>query len=1057
MPLIGSSTFADFALAEQQNTRVRFDGRVELGSRNLFANPDLKDFASDPDSPTGSAEAGKPEGVVLGSAEAPAGWGVYVHDLEDAESRPTRQTIGPLGMDRDTYKQDGPLVEGPEPADATRRAKIAPPGQSEVEVIARERVGYAGGWRALSYSWIVGPRIYDSDRLTSPAPRTYVELSEGEQIQQPLPQGPPEGATGIALLMTEECDTQNQASTAPLYEQRRTSVERAVPLQHSLLGPFKKERRALEANKTFVGRQNEWPPPKHLYVRAVATLPKISTQLSYSFLSDFGWSSPQGITEVETKENRRNTKLVWYPRRLPPGTKAWRPEFMGSDTLWYALEPRSVNSVASLTTIEVSVDTSAGEGENSRPRFQPEQISRNRFSGETDTSSGDQTGMPDPDSPLEEALVVGAASIEPSRYSIRTFLYDEEGRETPASAPVIALVGAGQTFEVSRPPAGNLMRNAARVSYDPLSGRPEGWEFPGVTPGLVVTEDRRAVYVNDGSGVLVDEDVAVTPKTPIRELNNYVTRFVADFTRYFTGRLDVEARFFEGGPGGVMVGSPVPVASLSGAGEKEIKTRLVPVGGLSPEPRAIPEIEMPAGARQLRLVFRCVGSGTQGQRQFDVELKSMGALAGLAAPPRSGWRRTPVPDIEEDEYEYPTGGRCILLTEPKRLHDDLAGTQRDINAVRYFGPPGTPADRDHLLTGYPTPARAGQVYTISCYAGYEGVTESTGYFRTAFKDARGRTLLVNPPIVPNVLGDQAERRFTKTLDAAPPGSVYLEIISGGGSDGHARAYAFQIEEGPNASPYTNRNAESGWRRVTLDTGLPGIPASSRLAKLGEVAAWLSGGGIFTEEEGITSVDVSFRSTDDDPLGDLTPAWSEWTANFDAVPRLRHWQVEVQLASSDPTQSPVVDRIAVEVLRENPVFLRSDGQEYPGGVQVYDMQAVHGSRIREGFVSDSNERIDRRRGRRRRRVKLSLEAYFFEAVELLTRDLDEGNLAHVVEDPDLGKRYTLMLDPESVEFTRGEGKWEFDRPHHYLHNAEGIEAEIVEEVDLPSEAVAEVVA
>lgn len=1057
MPDIGASSFEDFAAAESFNTRVRFDGRVELSSRNGLANPDLRDLVSDPDAVTEDIDAGLPEGVTLGSAEAPAGWGVYVRKTGsgEAENILSRQNTGPFPMRRDKYAQDGPLVQGPEPQDVTRRAKIAPPVEvPDVEVVARNVVGYSGAkpWRALSYAWIVGPNLSATDRLTAPAPRTYVQLLEGQVVSQSLPDAMPEGATGLAILMTEGQDTQNQAASAPLWEQRRIPVSRSIPPNYFLRGPFRKERRAPTANRTYVGGAGRWPAPKRLFTGGRGTLPVLSTQLSFSFLTEFGWSMPQGIAPITTTAERPRTVITWYPRKLPPGTKAWRPEFTATDGLWYALPARAVTQVASIGTNRIETGSDGGQGAF---RFAPEQFSRNRFEGD-----GDQSGMPDPDSPLEEPVAAGAAAIEPGNYGVRTVFYDWEGRETTIGPFVVVRVEAGQTFHVYRPAAGNLIPNASRVSFDPLANKPEGWEFPRLgtpTPNLTVTENRASVTVKDSSGVTINEDVALTPKAIIAKMDHNVLRTVVRFTRYFSGRIDLVARFFEGGRNGAYIASDAVLRRITGLGaggvDQVVKVRLVGPGKLTGNPNFL-EIERPANARLVRIAARVIGSGTEGQRNFDAELTSFGVLRGLAAPPRAGWNRTPVRDTEEEEYEYPEGGACILVTEPKDLHPDVAALSAEINAVRYFGPEGTPSDPENFLTGYATPVRAGQVKTLSCYAGWEGVTKKTAYFGTVFKDARGRTLRANPALTGPVLGDSPEQRRVLTLPPAPAGTSYLEIVSGGGSDGQARAYAFQLDDGPVATPYTNRNALSGWRRVTVDTGVPGFPDAGA-GYLAHVAAippygWRGAKVIATEEEG-TRVDASYRSTEDDPLT-VEPSsvrWSPWTADFAAVPRRRYWQIEAALFTDDDRLSPVVDNISLEVTRLNGVMLTASGSEYTGGMQAYEVTALHGSRIREGFVSDSNERTERRRGVRRTRVKFGLQGYLDAGVEDFLKGLDEDGSVNVIEDHKLGWRYTVRVDPESVEFQTAREGYSLrngygapNRPEHWIHTAESVEAEVL---------------
>lgn len=1040
MPIVGATTFADFAAASaQQNTRVRFraDGtspRIELASRNLLSNPDLRDLLTDTDAAGENAESGAAEGVTLSAAGAPAGWGVLMRRLDDpnAPARITRQTLDELPMRRDFYDQTGPLVEGPEPVDVTKRARIAPPFRPRVELLARGREGYAAGAHGLSYAWIVGPRPGRTARLTAPAPLVYVTLLEGEGMDVILPETFPEGATGIAILKTDAQATEAAAATAPLWVQRRLSIKRGMPPSYKLTGPMRKEERAPRANKTYVGAYNQWGPPDFLFARAVSNLPAMTTRLSYQFLTDFGWSASQGLTRViDIKSVRRGEKLVWWPRRLPPGTKAWRPIFQAKDGLYYALAARRPREGAEIRANEPGEFTDGGTAE---------QVPRGRFAEEED-----QTGLPSPDAALEAPRIVLVPAIDPGKYAVRAVLYDSDDRETASSEPVIVDVPAGYYPRVHRPPGGNMIPNAARVSLDRISALPDGWSFPGATPGLDVDPGGGGnwVIVTDASGAAVDEDVALTPSSDldfsVNESGRRAIRVVADVTRRVSGGVRVLMRFWDGWSDTATYLGQEVIGESASPGRRAFRKALQKSGSALGA-----DITAPAGAVRARLVVRMIGAdAAYGVRNLDVNLTSFGMLKGFAAPPRHAWNRSPVVDDELEDDAYPAGGACVLVENPLSRHADLAGV--NLNAVDYYGPAGTPKSAEYFLTGYRTPVRENQTYTLSAYVGFEGVTVSTEYFVTAVKDARGRTLLTNPALVGNVSGAAPAARHAMTF-TAPGGASYVEIVSGGGSDGYARAMAFQLDEGPVATAYTNQNALSGYRRFTFDTGLPGVPEGTKLSGLGRVAKWVSGGAVTTADGAITNVDVSFRSTDVDPLLAVETDWSPWTADFAGASSLgrRYWQIEVALFTTDPLESPYVDWAGLEIGRPYPVLLRPTGSEYPGGIQVVDMPAPHSSRVRDEFVSDSNVRQTRRRGKRRKRAEgFGLEAYLDEAIEALLYDMDEGEGANVIEYPDTNRR--LRVELENVAFSvEREAYWTFDEPRHWIHRAEGVNAEVLAE-------------
>jgi hypothetical protein len=152
---------------------------------------------------------------------------------------------------------------------------------------------------------------------------------------------------------------------------------------------------------------------------------------------------------------------------------------------------------------------------------------------------------------------------------------------------------------------------------------------------------------------------------------------------------------------------------------------------------------------------------------------------------------------------------------------------------------------------------------------------------------------------------------------------------------------------------------------------------------------------------------------------------------------------VSLGTTDPLTSPEVRALQVELLREAAVLLRPGGTEYHRGVQVSELPVAHPERLRTETLSDSGVSGFRVSGAERVLFDgLALECYSEAAIAQLRRDLDTGDGTVVAEDPETNQRLTLRLDPDSVRFTRREGRWKFDRPHHYVYEADGISGEVI---------------
>lgn len=1017
------------------NTRIRYDDDIELTSRNGFSNPDLRDFDAE----------GSPENVILGAPDDPVGWGVLIRKAGNPDNQLTEQTLDPLPMSRDRYYQDEPLIEGAPPPDATNNALIAPPEAARARVKDRARTGLRGGVRGIAYGWIIAPRrgkgggAHASPYLTEPSPRVYVTLATGEGAEVPLPQDAPEGAIGIYIASTGRQDNETQAATATLWIQRRRNIEHGIPPTERVVGPFRREERAPSTNKTYQGKAGKWPAPVHDYRRATAKMHAFSTKLSYRYLTEFGWSQPQDETDTinTTRYKDRRVGLYWHPRKMPRNAKMWEPSFLGRDGLWYALPAHFPGRPAWIVS-------------NDPQRFgrdvAPQQVERNRAMVEDDA-----TGLPGPDTPLETPVVILSASLSLGKHTVKTVFYDRKGRRSaPSDHAVVEITSPGQVIEVKRPRIGNLIPDPTMSEIDPVTGQPAEWEFPATTAQVDLSEKGR-IKVTDTFATLTDEQIARTPWAdfPRSEKNSqkrYSARLLVDMTSYVSGRLrvSVRSRDTEGGP----ETDQEYTQSINAAGLTAVRFTVGVVGSGA-------DVEIAAGRESARLLVRAVGSSIDGARNYTAIIKSFGLIDGWGIPrtyPEGEEAGEPdevaPPETEEtpeEPYVYPRHGsaRIVRNVPDAERHPDLAGI--DLNAFEYWAPFATPASDDYGIRGYRTPVNASTQYTISAYVEYRGISAPTSMIYPVVKDAKGRTLQELGPILSGVFASSAPARHTLTFTTDPE-AAYVEIARGGFSDGFVRVMGFQLDTGAVATAYTNANALSGYWTMTFDTGAPGVEDAPRLQFLGEVAEWLEAGAIYTDDSdlpipGPTSVGVTMRTTDVDSRYAQEADYSPWYSSLDDVPKLRYWQVRVDLATTDPLESPRVSWIGVSVAYKRAMLLRPDGTMYPGCVQATGVPVPVPTRKRSMFISDNNTPRPSIRGRRLWRIDgFGLEGYFDETVERVSLDAGDGDGLHIIEDYDANRRYVAWMEKEPA--------FEVDREvrpvdgSYWLHRASGLSAYIL---------------
>lgn len=981
-----ASTFLDFALSEGVNTRVRADGRVELASRNGFSNPDFRDIDAD----------GKIEGVDLLAGPVPTGSHVYVRYLKDAagvpqrDTRLTRQNSQVVGLDA-TYPVNEPIVEGTEPPDPSRRSALPAPPAPTVEVVATAKKGFPAPFSPTYYGiavcGIVGnPRRAGQMSFTTPGPVSTVVVGQGNYIRVFLQQLV-EGYSGLVILVTDPKSTLSAAANGTLYFQRILDGRRRIRSPYPLVGPLKTRTPARTVNETYIGAFGQHPAPRLQYgPGGPFTLAAFMSRITYQFRTSTGESADQQYRTVDTtaKAGPGRALYVRLPRNARqrfPGATEWRMKFEGSDGLWYVENWLPIDTRARLQT---------NNPKGYHPSNEPEQSGR---------ITEDATGVPAPDAELDDPEALGPTLPLPGTYAERQSLEaeGEDSKESPPSAATRVTIAQGQYFRILPARVGNELPNAELSEIDAETGDPVGWTFNRETNLSIDAIDSTLVIDDATLSTTVSAAAAIAPRL-FADDDPYTFRAMADMTRRTSGSLSVNARFFDSAKAFI---SSAVLQSVSAVGLVDIEVSAGVLGTGA-------DVVAPAGTKYI--TFALALNGAVGDtRDFGATLYNFEIIRGLAASrkrPDTGGASDLVPDTELATDSYHPGPYTVALDNPASRHADLVGIT--LNSVESYAPYGTKAQEESLLVGYRTPVTGGLTYAPSVYAGWWGVSVATDLLEAVLKDGSGNTVQQLGPLVSGVSGTSTHARRTAPAFTAHPEAVYFEIVSGGASDGRVVVMAFQLDEGA-VTAYTNENALSGTRTVILDTKLPLADLEPRLEFMSLIRTgdWLNASVIFTNDDA-TDVTYRFRTTDDDPRL-VVPSWGAWTTDFAAVAKLRFWEIEATLTSTDAVQSPTVSEMSVEAIRNRPMLLRPDGSDYPGGIQAIDVTAPYPVRISESITSDSNVTTTRYRGRPKDVRTMDLQLYSDDAARMLIEDIQTGE-PNVIEDPRIGTRFGARLKP-----------------------------------------------
>lgn len=1012
---IASRNGPDKVAGDTAGVMIEFDGDAVLSSRNRFPNMDLTDFDV----------RERVLGWELDAAPAPDGWWYYGKGPN--HPRYTRQPGSKISMTRTVVDAVGGLIDGPEPPDATQTARMAPPGRMLVEIEDLTRVGLSQGFVCTALALVTGaPTTPGRRRITDAGPRSEPAfVNQGQGLRVPLYEKVAQGVTGIAILCTKPQATAAAALTAPLFRQRVVDVRRDIPPSYPLNGPFLNWYPDNQTNETYAGPKGRLPGPVYRRLSGDIDCDDMTgIGLSFMFHTSVGWSAPQQITNVASFPIRRLTKLSFQPRGVPADADLWLPLFTGKDGSWYALTPHRVGVAAYLYT---------NDPEKFPVRLKPDQTDRDQ--------AVDATGVPTPDEAPDSPVAFGIAAAPPGRYGFRATWGDGDDESAP-SPPVIVDLAMGQKAVIHRPPAAHVGKNPQFVERDPVRDLPLRWTLPDV-PGVTRLPRLGNTRFEDRSGRIGKDTVARTPAhrhegtTSTHRKNVKLVRAGANNA---VANVHANVRKTDGTSVRQLVKRIVRLAgTAAAAGDpgEEIEVTIGEVGSGA-------DLEV-AGVLESDLELELDGEGFA--RDLDVELADWNVFRGFAAS-RKRWPRSPAATVERHDDPYPDAGYMVVVENPRTRPVVLDGLA--VNMFEYFGPYKTPPTDTYGARGMKLPVKPGEDNVISAYFWWRGVTAGTTPLKAVVKNRFGHTVQTLNPMV----GFAGSSKTVADADArgwirrhvgftAHPQAAYVEFVGGPMADGLVRMMGFQYERARlTPTTFTNENGVFGEIVSTFDTRVPGAPLDQEpFASHGGVKRLLRVGANFTlDPGGATSVDVDFACKNR-----ADALWGPWVTDVALLDKTEQIRVRATLRSTDTLRSPTVHELYVDLLRPQPVFLRADGSEYPGGCVLVNLSAEANLQpVQERRFAD-NTRGWRDTGKPDRDVTYGLECYLDETAEEIMRSLGVGDSAFVLEDPDVSRRYKArsfnvrFKEPDRDAAILGAA----GSIVGWFHNAEGCSGEVLE--------------
>lgn len=1007
-PRYVSNSGLDFALARTENVKFTMDGEARLSSRNLLPDPGFKEFGP----------SGEPRFWILSGPRNVVARNVYIAPKGTPE---IRQNFTPLPVGSSSYTQSLALdMNGPSlPPRRTPGEDLNTARAAYVRAVSGSDRGYPAGLYPVSYAWVVGslyqPRMRN---LTNPAPPIWVSLAEGQSYELPLPQERAEGALGLAILQGLP-----GGEFSELYVQEIIDIRSYIPASRVMDGPLKLGMRAPATNETYIGAFMDWRRPSIQRTAGVRTLLPMNARCSYRFRTDLGVSASQGYTDVSIPREYPRQALRFFFPRLHPRVIAVIPQVQAPSSEWYDLD-------YGLRGGDVPIIPGWGW----RPYFFTDDAEKStelvRYnSGERSTV--DETGIPGPDSPLEDARTFGLARLSPGDYGARTtdVYASAEGSaaedvESPPSGQSVVSVGTNQDIAVDfreDAEAGNIIPNAD-LSERAKIGGPLGYTFPyAPSANLTVTAERSVVYFDDSTSRTTVEDIFVRERFRVSEIATYTFRAALKLERSSGGAVQVSVFFHDA------FGAQVDARSVfSTSGDADEQITCGPAGSGA-------DVQWPAGTRFASYVVRLRGNVTA--RNIAGRAVHIGMFRGTVAPcKRVG--ANPVPAEEPEDEPYPTGGYMAIVEDP-----EWAGGKG--NGLEFYGSYLTRRQRRYFAHGHRVPLTPNRVYTISGEYSHASVLAGTEVLAMSVRNAASQVTQALDPALYSEAGGEGAGTFSATFVTGPEAG-YLEFGPSDIGGGLIRVWGMQLEYGEIATTWTDAHAPAGEIAATFRTTTPGLSHRKALAKrLYGIEKLLDAGAAADLPDG-TDVTVSVRSRREG---------GEWSAHVSSVEELETTEeVEVlaTLTTNALSVTPELSEISLSAKPPRPVLLREDGTEYDGGVLVEGMPATgYGENTESTPRADGSRRTLELYEPPRELTGLTLKALTDKGAHQLMYDASHGSRTFTIEGHGLRRLVRILrvvMVPSRSEIIGG---------GLARHEATDISAEVLDEEPLENSLETEV--
>ncbi len=914
----------------RDGVRVRGNGDAVLAGKNEADNPRFDRFGP----------SGQLEGVAVTGPLEETAFGVYV--AGPGSSRPTGQGFAPTSVG--LWDQNVPLVTLNSPPDPNTQSRVSPYSQPPLlEAIADTRVGFAQGWRGVTYAYAIEARRGGKLLPTEVAPLTVIYVAQNNGIEINLSVDVSESVPLLVFGITPPYATELEAAnSAEVYLHSSVSTRPRVPAVVQLWGNESRSQ-----SLSFLSSGNK------TYISGTPGKPEVRTrdrgegkwmpQLAYSLKTPFGRSISSNVAVKENEEQR----ATWRPPSNPPQATAWIPEYVDSEGNWRSFSDQPIGR-------SVDLDTNVPEKLGPREKI------------EIDRNETDESGISGPDSALSSVTAIGKTLPSPGLFSVRITRrgVDPEGEEQEESAPspIAQITIPTGSFLRVRPPtqAKNMFPNAEALLRDNLAG-PEGWSRPA-SVGVSYTEPEVGKQrAQDVSSSASSQDVFVTPKARVVGLPVATAVLAVEVSSYITGRVDIVVRQTNNDN----TTTEFTAASYQANGIYRFGVKFRPTGvNAVAVGQGYASIVYNADVRDVQLVVRHNGVSA-GVRSLTATVWNLGMHIGLTHPAKrvavdpvsleSTARRYASLSDEPASAPYPSSGYAMTVINPPNSQRALMpdATYVPGNLVEYYGPSGQPPVSAFFLSGARMSTKGGEQRTPSLFLWWEGVVNQTTPLRLLLKNEGGAVVQDLGGFVVDVTGDSRDYpgadvngyvRISRSFIAHPE-AVVAEIVPGATGDGLFRVMGHQYEFGAQATEFDDTYPQQGVLTSTFDLAIPGVP-SGALKELSTIERVIGYGADVTHatvnDVRVTSHLVLARSKHyDDPLySDWTedPASLEIPANGEGTV-----QISTILATEDLSQTPLLHSHFFDFERtpdDNGMvvgsFLRGDGSEFAGTATAFDV-------------------------------------------------------------------------------------------------------------------------